>query len=260
MTAGIAATGSAIEASGWSQAANTSITSPATASKGPFTLPPLPYAYDALEPYIDAETMHLHHDKHHAGYVDKLNIAVSGHPDLATKNVNDLISNLNVVPEDIRTAVRNQGGGHANHSFWWPILSKQSGAAPKGELAKDIDARFGSLAQFEDQFSKAAAGVFGSGWVWLTLAHNGNLQIETTGNQDSPLSGGRAPILCIDVWEHAYYLKYQNRRPDYIAAFFHIVSWDYVSSNYVSKKAACDPTKPCRVSGVAGPTHPFGLT
>ena len=257
LTAGIAAAGSTFEASGWAQAANTP---PATASKGPFTLPPLPYAYDALEPYIDAETMHLHHDKHHASYVEKLNIAVAGYPDLEKKSVNELISNLNSVPEDIRTAVRNQGGGDANHSFWWLILSKQGGTAPTGELGKDIETKFGSFPQFQEQFSKAAGSVFGSGWAWLTLAHDGNLQIETTGNQDSPLSSGRVPIMGIDVWEHAYYLKYQNRRPDYIAAFLHVVNWDYVSSNYVSKKAACDPTQPCRVPGVAGPTHPFGLT
>jgi Fe-Mn family superoxide dismutase len=233
LTAGLAATGRAFDASAWAQATPPQ---PAASATSPFTLPPLPYAYDALEPYIDATTMHLHHDKHHASYVDKLNAAVAGHPELASMKVDDLIANLNAVPEDIRTTIRNQGGGHANHSFWWLILSGNGGTAPKGELAKDIDGAFGSFSQFQDQFSKAAAGVFGSGWAWLTLSQDGKLRIESSANQDSPLSSGRTPILGLDVWEHAYYLKYQNRRPEYVSAFFHIVNWDFVSSHYADAK------------------------
>jgi len=210
----------------------------AAPSSGPYKLPPLPYAYDALEPYIDAETMHLHHDKHHASYVEHLNTAVAAHPELAGKSVDELVSNLNTVPEEIRTAVRNQGGGDVNHSFWWPILSKRGGDTPKAELAKDIDSQFGSFSQFQDRFSKAAAGVFGSGWAWLALAPDGKLQIETTPNQDSLLTNGHKPILGIDVWEHAYYLKYQNRRPEYVAAFFHIVNWDFVSGQYAQARSS----------------------
>ncbi len=205
-------------------------------STGPFMLPPLPYAYDALEPYIDATTMHLHHDKHHQSYVDKLNAAVAGHPELAGKSVNELVANLDAIPEEIRPAVRNQGGGDANHSFWWRILSKGGGTAPKAELARDIDAQFGSFSQFQDRFSKSASGVFGSGWAWLTLARDGKLQVETSANQDSPLSSGREPILGIDVWEHAYYLKYQNRRPEYVGAFFNVINWEFVSSQYADAK------------------------
>ena len=214
-------------------------TTPATtppAPTGPFTLPPLPYAYDALEPYIDAETMHLHHDKHHAAYVNNLNLAVASHPELASKTPEQLVANLNSVPEAVRTAVRNQGGGDANHTFWWPTLSKSGGTAPKAELAKDIDARFGSLSAFQTQFSKAGAGIFGSGWAWLTRDASGTLAIETTPNQDSPLALGHTPILGIDVWEHAYYLKYQNRRPEYIAAFMKVLNWDSISSNYAAMK------------------------
>jgi Fe-Mn family superoxide dismutase len=202
---------------------------------GPFKLPPLPYDYDALEPYIDVATMHLHHDKHHQAYVNNLNAAVASHPDLAAKSVEELVSNLNAVPDDIRTAVRNQGGGHANHSFWWNTLSKSGGDAPKAELAKDIDAAFGSYSAFQEKFSKAAGSVFGSGWAWLVLS-GGKLAIETTPNQDSPLTLGHTPILGIDVWEHAYYLKYQNRRPEYIAAFYKVVNWDSVSGQYAKAK------------------------
>jgi len=244
MTAGIAATGSAFEVLAWTQAAHTSTTAMLSS---PFRLPPLPYAYDALEPYIDATTMHLHHDKHHAAYVEKLNEAVAGYPDLAKKTVDQLLSNLDAVPAEVRTAIRNQAGGDANHTFWWQILSKQGGSAPTAELAQDINIEFGSLSQFQARFSKAAASVFGSGWAWLTLSHDAKLHIETSGNQDSPLSSGRTPILGLDVWEHAYYLKYQNRRPEYTSAFFRIVNWDYVSSLYTSIKAACDPEQPCKV-------------
>ena len=233
-TAGVSLSTAILDRAGFSQ----SSTPAAALPGGPFKLPPLPYAYDALEPYIDAETMHLHHDKHHASYVDHLNAAVAGHPDLASRTVEDLVTHLDSVPEDVRTAVRNQGGGDANHSFWWTILSKSGGNVPSGELAKDIDAQLGSFSKFQEQFSKAAAGVFGSGWAWLTLGPDGKLQVETSPNQDSPLTGGRTPVLGIDVWEHAYYLKYQNRRPEYVTAFFHIVNWDFVSGQYASARKA----------------------
>ncbi len=218
-------------------AAQTPAAAPPT-STSPFTLPPLPYAYDALEPYIDAETMHLHHDKHHASYVAKLNDAVAGHPDLAAKTPEQLVTSLNSIPDSIRTAVRNQGGGDVNHTFWWPTLSKSGGTAPKAELAKDIDAKFGSLSAFEAAFAKAGAGIFGSGWAWLTRDASGTLAIETTPNQDSPLSLNHTPILGLDVWEHAYYLKYQNRRPEYIAAFMKVLNWDRISGNYATMKQA----------------------
>lgn len=208
---------------------------PAAAPAAPFTVPPLPYAYEALEPYFDATTMHLHHDKHHAAYVKGLNAAVAEHPELASKTVEALLADLNGVPEAVRTAVRNQGGGHANHSFWWPTLGAKGGSAPKAELAKDIDTAFGSFSAFQEKFTKTATSVFGSGWAWLALS-DGKLQIETTPNQDSLLSTKHTPILGVDVWEHAYYLKYQNRRPEYVAAFFHVVNWDYVSGQYANAK------------------------
>jgi Fe-Mn family superoxide dismutase len=201
---------------------------------GPFTLPPLPYAYDALEPSIDAETMHLHHDKHHQTYVNNLNIAVAAHPELAGKTVWELVANLNSLPESARTAIRNQGGGHANHSFFWPTLGK-GGSAPKGELAKAIDTSFGSLTTFQGRLTVAALSVFGSGWAWLVKLPDGTLAVETTPNQDSPLTVGHQPVLTIDVWEHAYYLKYQNRRADYVNAFFKVLNWDYVSDQFAHK-------------------------
>jgi Fe-Mn family superoxide dismutase len=205
-----------------------------TVPPGPFTLPPLPYAYDALEPYFDAETMHLHHDKHHQAYVNNLNAAVAVHPELAGKTVDELVANLNAWPESARTAVRNQGGGHANHSFWWPTLGK-GGAAPVGELAKAIDLKFGSLSTFQDKLTAAALGVFGSGWAWLVKLPDGSVAIETTPNQDSPLTLGHQPVLTVDVWEHAYYLKYQNRRAEYVKAYFHVLNWDYVSAQFAQK-------------------------
>jgi Fe-Mn family superoxide dismutase len=213
------------------------VPTPAPVPTGPFTLPPLPYAYDALEPNIDTETMHLHHDKHHQTYVNNLNAAIAGHPELTGKSVEDLVANLSAVPESIRTAVRNSGGGHANHSFWWPTLGK-GGAAPTGELAKAIDAKFGSLSAFQEQLTKAALGVFGSGWAWLVKQPGGAVSIETTPNQDSPLAAGLRPVLGIDVWEHAYYLKYQNRRADYVKAFFQVLNWDYVSEKFARKVEA----------------------
>ena len=210
---------------------------PAPAPAGPFALPPLPYAYDALEPHFDAETMHLHHDKHHQAYVNNLNVAVSAHPELAGKSVAELLANLNNVPEAARAAVRNNGGGHANHSFWWPTLGK-GGAAPTGELAKAIDGRFGSLTAFQDALTKAALGVFGSGWAWLVKMPDGSVGIETTPNQDSPISSGHKPVLGIDVWEHAYYLKYHNVRADYVKAFFQVLNWDYVSGQFALTPAS----------------------
>lgn len=211
--------------------------SPAAPAAGPFTLPTLPYAYDALEPYFDAATMHLHHDKHHQTYVNNLNAAVSAHPALAGKTVEELVTNLSALPESARTAVRNQGGGHANHSFWWPTLGK-GGAAPVGELAKAIDAKFGSLSGFQDKLTAAALSVFGSGWAWLVKMPDGSVAIETTANQDSPLTLGHKPVLTVDVWEHAYYLKYQNKRADYVKAYFQVVNWDYVSAQFTGKTNA----------------------
>jgi Fe-Mn family superoxide dismutase len=215
-------------------AGSTVAVTPPAPPAGPFTLPPLPYAYDALEPYFDAATMHLHHDKHHQAYVNNLNAAVTAHSELVGKSVNELVANLNTLPEAVRTAIRNQGGGHANHSFWWTILGKSSvgSTAPVGELAKAIDARFGSLSGFQDKLTAAALSVFGSGWAWLVKLPDGSLAIETTPNQDTPLSLGHKPVLALDVWEHAYYLKYQNRRADYVKAFFQVVNWEHVSGQF----------------------------
>jgi Fe-Mn family superoxide dismutase len=203
----------------------------AAATNGPFTLPPLPYAYDALEPYIDARTMEIHHDKHHAAYVANLNKAVAEFPDVGKMSVEDMLKDLNAIPEKIRTAVRNQGGGHFNHSLFWQML-KKDGGEPKGALATAIEQRFGSFSAFKDEWTKAAVGQFGSGWAWLVVDANKQLGIEPTANQDSPISQGRQPLLGVDVWEHAYYLKYQNRRPEYVAAFFHVINWDFVSERY----------------------------
>jgi len=203
----------------------------APAASGPFKVPPLPYAYDALEPYIDARTMEIHHDKHHAAYVANLNKAVAAFPDVAKMSVEDILRNLDAVPEKIRTTVRNNGGGHFNHSLFWQMLNKDGGE-PTGTMAGAMDSAFGSFAAFKEDFSKAAAGQFGSGWAWLVIDGNKQLSIEPTPNQDSPISQGKQPLLGIDVWEHSYYLKYQNRRPEYIAAFFHIINWDFVAERY----------------------------
>jgi len=197
-----------------------------------YSVPPLPYGYDALEPYIDTETMHLHHDKHHAAYVKNLNAAVADHPNLAKLPVEALVRNLDRIPETIRTTVRNNGGGHANHSFFWQVMQKNSPGQPKAELSKAVDARFGSFSSFQQQFTKAALSVFGSGWAWLSLDDKRRLSIETTPNQDSPWMAGKTPILGIDVWEHAYYLKYQNVRADYIAAFYKVISWDFANQRF----------------------------
>jgi Fe-Mn family superoxide dismutase len=199
---------------------------------GQHECPPLPYPYDALEPHIDTRTMQIHHDKHHQGYVNNLNAALEGHPDLQAKSVEELLSDLDALPESIRTAVRNNGGGHANHTLFWPSMSPDGGGEPSGPLAEAINASFGSFSAFKEQFSKAAATRFGSGWAWLCVDGGGGLQVLSTPNQDSPLSQGLTPILGLDVWEHAYYLNYQNRRPDYIAAFWNIVNWDEVALRF----------------------------
>lgn len=200
-----------------------------------YSLPDLPYAYDALEPHIDAKTMEIHHTKHHQAYISKANAALEGHSDLADKSIEDLMSDLSAVPEDIRGAIRNNGGGHANHSLFWTVMSPSGGGAPSGDLAADIDSTFGSLDAFKEQFSNAAATRFGSGWAWLSV-DGGKLVVESTPNQDTPLSEGRTPILGLDVWEHAYYLNYQNKRPDYISAFFNVINWDEVAKRYAAAK------------------------
>nr|WP_304218646.1 superoxide dismutase SodA [Fredinandcohnia onubensis] len=200
-----------------------------------YELPQLPYAYDALEPHIDKETMNIHHTKHHNTYITNVNNAIAGKADLEGKSVEDLVSNLDAVPEDIRTAVRNNGGGHANHSLFWTILSPNGGGEPTGELAEAINSKFGGFEAFKDQFAKAATTRFGSGWAWLVV-NNGELEVTSTPNQDSPLMEGKTPILGLDVWEHAYYLNYQNRRPDYISAFFNVVNWEEVANRYNSAK------------------------
>lgn len=206
------------------------------APAGPFKLTPLPYSFDALEPHIDARTMEIHHGKHHAAYVMNLNKAVADQPALAAKTVEELIGNLKAAPASIRTALRNHGGGHANHTLFWQLMSKNGGGKPKGALAAAIDKNFGSFSGFQDQFTKAATTLFGSGWAWLELDAQKNLNISTTPNQNSPLMEGRTPLLGLDVWEHAYYLKYQNRRPEYVAAFYNVINWDSVSGRY--EKAA----------------------
>ncbi|HUG89673.1 MAG TPA: superoxide dismutase [Planctomycetaceae bacterium] len=193
-----------------------------------YTLPNLPYAYDALEPHIDARTMEIHHTKHHQAYIDKANAALEGHPDLASKPIDDLMRQLSSAPEDIRTVIRNHGGGHSNHSLFWTVLKPKGGGEPAGDLASAISSKFGSFENFKKEFNNASANRFGSGWAWLSV-DKGGLVVESTANQDTPLSEGRTPILGLDVWEHAYYLKYQNKRPDYIAAFWNVVNWDEVA-------------------------------
>jgi len=196
-----------------------------------YELPKLPYAYDALEPYIDAKTMELHHTKHHQTYVTKLNEALEKHPEIAEKPLKDLLADIDAVPQDIRMAIRNHGGGHMNHSFFWTIMGPKTGGEPSGEAAKIITSTFGDFAKFKEEFAKAAAGVFGSGWAWLVRDAQGKFMITTTANQDSPLMKGETPILGLDVWEHAYYLKYQNKRPDYIEAWWSVVDWNAIEKN-----------------------------
>ena len=200
-----------------------------------YELPPLPYPKDALEPHIDAQTMEIHHGKHHNAYVTNLNKAIAGKGDLETKSIEQLISNMNAVPEDIRAAVRNNGGGHANHSMFWKIMGPGAGGKPSGKLAEDINATFGSFDAFKEKFEAAGAGRFGSGWAWLVVK-NGKLEIMSTANQDNPLMEGIKPVMGCDVWEHAYYLKYQNRRPDYLKAWWNAVNWNEVTRNYDAAK------------------------
>jgi len=189
-----------------------------------FALPPLPYDYNALEPHIDEQTMRLHHDKHHAAYVNNLNAALEGHAELAAMSAEDLIRNLDRVPESIRTAVRNNGGGHVNHTMFWQIMGPNAGGAPTGAIAEAINGTFGGFDAFKEQMNKGGVGRFGSGWVWL-VDSGGKLAIESTANQDNPMMEGKKPVFGIDVWEHAYYLKYQNRRPDYLGAWWNVVNW-----------------------------------
>jgi Fe-Mn family superoxide dismutase len=197
-----------------------------------FTLPKLPYAYDALEPHIDARTMEIHHTKHHQAYVDNVNKALEGQEELSKLTVDELVARINSVPEKIRTAVRNHGGGHANHAMFWTIMKSGGGGKPSGELARAIDDQLGGYDSFKQALSKAGMGRFGSGWAWLSLDANKKLIVEDTPNQDSPLMHGNFPVLGVDVWEHAYYLKYQNRRADYLEAWFNTIHWDMVNQRY----------------------------
>ena len=201
-----------------------------------YTLPPLAYPYNALEPYIDARTMEIHHTKHHQAYINNVNNAIKGKADLESKSVEELIANINAIPEDIRNVVRNNGGGHANHTFFWTVIGPNAGGQPKGNVAAAINQAFGSFDAFKEKFAQAAATRFGSGWAWLSVTKDGKLEISSTPNQDSPLMEGKTPILGIDVWEHAYYLHYQNRRPDYIAAFWNVVNWQEVEKRFNAVK------------------------
>jgi superoxide dismutase, Fe-Mn family len=201
-----------------------------------YTLPPLPYDYGALEPHIDAKTMEIHHGKHHGTYVNNLNAALKDHPEHQGKTIEALISDLNALPDAIRAAVRNNGGGHANHSLFWQIMKPSGGGEPTGAIAQAITSELGGFAAFKEAFTKAGTTRFGSGWAWLVLGNNGKLGITSTPNQDSPIMDGLTPILGLDVWEHAYYLKYQNRRPEYIAAWWNTVNWDEVNRRYQAAK------------------------
>jgi Fe-Mn family superoxide dismutase len=203
----------------------------------PFQLPELGYAYDALEPHIDARTMEIHHSKHHAGYTAKFNAALEGHADLQNRSAESLVADLNSLPESIRTAVRNNGGGYVNHALFWDVMTPGGASAPSGDLADAITAAFGSYEAFQEKLSAAAAGQFGSGWGWLVVDANGGLQVVATANQDSPLSQGMTPILGVDVWEHAYYLHYQNRRPDYLSAWWNVVNWDRVAARWAEARS-----------------------
>ncbi|TWT39315.1 superoxide dismutase [Blastopirellula retiformator] len=200
-----------------------------------YTLPELPYAYDALEPSIDAKTMEIHHTKHHQAYITKVNDAIKG-TELESKTIEELVSDMSAVPDNIKGAVRNNGGGHANHSLFWTVMKPGGGGTPSGDLAAAIDAELGGFEKFKEAFSNAAATRFGSGWAWLSV-DGGKLVVESTPNQDTPLMEGRTPILGLDVWEHAYYLNYQNRRPDYVSAFFNVINWDEVAKRYAAAKA-----------------------
>lgn len=200
-----------------------------------YSLPPLPYAYNALEPHIDARTMEIHHTKHHNAYITNLNNAIQG-TDLGNSSIEQLVAHIEKVPENIRTTVRNNGGGHANHSLFWTIMGPAAGGEPGGKIGEAIKAELGGFAKFKEDFSKAAATRFGSGWAWLSLDGSHRLLVESTPNQDSPLMAGHTPVLGLDVWEHAYYLHYQNRRPDYIAAFFNVINWKAVEDRYLAAR------------------------
>jgi superoxide dismutase, Fe-Mn family len=201
-----------------------------------YELPPLPYPSNALEPHIDAKTMEIHHDKHHQAYITNANKALEGHPDLAAKPVDELLADLNKVPESIRTVLRNNAGGHSNHTFFWKIIGPNAGGNPKGKLAEAINSTFGGFDQFKGELEKAGIGRFGSGWAWLVVNKEGKLQITSTANQDSPISEGLKPVIGVDVWEHAYYLLYQNRRPDYLKAWWNVVNWDQAEKNFQAAK------------------------
>jgi superoxide dismutase, Fe-Mn family len=201
-----------------------------------YELPPLTYPFNALEPHIDAKTMEIHHDKHHQAYITNANKALEGHPDLAAKPVGELLADLNKVPESIRTVIRNNAGGHSNHTFFWKIIGPNAGGAPKGKLAGAINSTFGSFDQFKEELQKAGVGRFGSGWAWLVVNKEGKLQITSTANQDTPISEGLKPVIGVDVWEHAYYLLYQNLRPDYIKAWWNVVNWDQAETNFQAAK------------------------
>jgi superoxide dismutase, Fe-Mn family len=215
--------------------AGTTATASAAAPAGPFKLPPLGYAYDALEPHIDAQTMQIHHDKHHAAYVANLNKAVADHPETASKPIGEIIAHLGEVPEAIRAAVRNNGGGHLNHSFFWELMTPGGAKAPTGELEKAINADLGGMEALQKAFNEAGTKRFGSGWAWMVKDKDGKLKVVSTPNQDSPVSEGMVPVLGNDVWEHAYYLKYQNRRGDYLAAWWNVVNWDKAAANFAAK-------------------------
>jgi Fe-Mn family superoxide dismutase len=201
-----------------------------------FTLPDLPYKHDALAPHIDARTMEIHHGKHHQAYITNANAALEKHANLASKSVEDLLKDLNSVPEDIRTAIRNNAGGHANHSLFWTVLAPNGGGAPDGELGNAIEKAFGGFEPFKQQFETAAKTRFGSGWAWLSVKKDGSLTVSSTPNQDSPLSEGLTPVLGLDVWEHAYYLNYQNSRPDYVGAFWNVVNWAEVAKRFAAAR------------------------
>lgn len=198
----------------------------------PHTLPSLPYSYNALEPHIDARTMEIHHTKHHQAYIDKLNAALEKHPELMEKPLEDLLRNLSTIPEDIRTAVQNHGGGHLNHSFFWKIMGPDAGGSPSGDLGDAINTKFGDFEKFKAEFTTAAGNRFGSGWAWLSLDATDALVITSTANQDNPISSGLKPLLGLDIWEHAYYLNYQNRRPDYVTAWWNVINWEEVAKNF----------------------------
>jgi len=206
-------------------------------SFGQFTLPPLPYEYDALDDYIDSETMTFHHDKHHAGYVKNLNKAIAPYPSLRRLSIENILLNLDRIPEDIRTTVRNNGGGHANHSMFWAIMTPDSSGKPTGEIAKAISSTFGDFATFQEKFNTAGKKQFGSGWAWLVMNKDGSLEVTSTGNQDSPFLEGQYPIMGNDVWEHAYYLKYQNKRGDYLDAWWNVLNWDEINNRLASAKS-----------------------